>query len=176
MPGILACMPNREADLSADHSFKAPLDRVVAMYANEEFADERGRATGASECDTVVDGDASTAFTVAIRRILQTEGIQPEFKPFIGSSITVRYSEAWEPPDNDLREGTFAIDIVGVPARAAGTLTLVSKGDTTDFSLRGTVSAHVPFLAGLVTQAIIDSVATSLDKELTAADAWLSRN
>ncbi len=169
-------MPDRKADLSADHSFSAPIERVIAMYANEEFAQERGMATGSSECDTVVDGDASTAFTIAIRRILPTEGVQPEFRPFIGSSITVRYTEAWEPPNGDRREGTFAIDIVGVPARAAGTLSLISEGDATSFSLRGAVTAHVPLLAGLVTQAIIDSVATSLDKELAAADAWLSRD
>lgn len=167
-------MPDRTANLSTDHSFAAPLDRVIAMYASEEFTDQRGMAIGASECDTVVDGDASTSFTVAIRRTLLTEGIQPEFKPFIGPSIAVRYTEAWEPPANDVREGTFAIDIVGVPARAAGTLSLTSEGDTTRFSLRGAVTAHAPFLAGLVTQAIIDAVATGIDKELATADAWLS--
>jgi hypothetical protein len=169
-------MPDGTADLAADHTFGASLERVIAMYANEEFAHERALATGASECDTIVDGDPSTAFTVAIRRIMSTEGIQPEFRPFIGSSITVRYSEAWEAPGEERREGTFAIDIVGVPARAAGTLSLVARDGTTDFSIRGTVTAHVPFLAGLVTQTIIDSVSDGLVKELAAADAWLTRN
>lgn len=168
-------MPGGTADITADHSFEAPLERVVAMFASEEFARERGLSTGSTECDTVVDGDPASAFTVAIRRTLSTDGIQPEFRPFIGSSITVRYTEAWQAPGVDRREGTFAIDIVGVPARAAGTLSLVAHDGLTDYSIRGTITAHVPFLASLVQKAILDSVNTGLDQELAAADAWLLR-
>ncbi|MBN2176639.1 MAG: DUF2505 domain-containing protein [Demequinaceae bacterium] len=168
-------MPEGKADLVADHAFDAPIERVAAMYANADFAHERGLAVGASECDAIVDGDAGTAFTVAIRRTMATDGLQPEFRPFLGSSVTVRYSEAWEPPGEGVREGTFAIDIVGVPARAAGTIRLAARGDSTELTLRGTVSVHMPFLAGLVTQAIIDSLAEAIEKELVAADAWLAR-
>ena len=162
-------------DLAAEHVFEAPLERVVAMYFDEEFARERGLATGAADCEAVVDGAPDGAFTVVIRRTMPTDGVQPDFKPFIGPSISVRYTEAWLEPEGEGREATFAIDIVGVPARAAGTVSLTRHGETTALSVRGTISTRVPFLAGLVTQAVVDSVSEALDRELAAADRWLAR-
>jgi hypothetical protein len=161
-------------ELATTHTFEAPLTKVAAMYADEEFAHKRGLATGATECDAIVDGDASGAFSVAIRRVMPTEGLQPEFKPWIGPSITVRYTEAWEPPRTDRRDGTFAVEIVGAPVRAAGTLSLTPNGDRTTLALEGTVTAKLPFLGALVTQAVIDAVAQGLDREFAAGDVWLS--
>lgn len=168
-------MPEDSAEISVDHTFDAPLERVVAMYADCEFARERGMSVGASECDAMVDGDAGGAFSVAIRRVLPTDDLQPEFKPFFGSTITVRYSEAWEPPGDGNREATFAMDIPGVPARATGSLKLVSEGGSTNLALRGMVTTRVPFLAGLVTRAILDSLNEAIGQELDTADSWLSR-
>ncbi len=162
-------------ELAAAHMFKAPLPRVAAMYADEAFARMRGLATGATECDAVVDGDSSGAFSVAIRRVMPTEGLQPEFRPWIGPSITVRYTEAWEPPSDSARHGTFAVEIVGAPARATGTVSLSREGDATAFVLQGTVVAKVPFLGALVTQAVVDAIGQGLDRELAAADDWLAK-
>jgi hypothetical protein len=162
-------------ELAATHTFKAPLARVVAMYADEAFALARGSATGATECDAIVDGDASEAFSVAIRRVMPTEGLQPEFRPWIGPSVTVRYTEVWEPPRGTIREGTFAVEIVGAPVRAAGTLSLSPEGDTATFTLQGTVTARVPFLGALVTQAVVDAVGYGLEREFATGDAWLSK-
>lgn len=145
------------------------------MYADPEFERKRGMSVGASECDAMVDGSAAGAFSVAIRRILPTDNLQPEFRPFIGSTITIRYSEAWEPPGANGREATFAVDIPGVPARATGSLMLTPEGTSTHLAVRGTVTTHVPFMAGLVTRAILESLNGAIEKELEAADAWLGR-
>jgi hypothetical protein len=162
-------MPEGSAELAVDHSFDAPLERVVAMYADVEFVRERGMSVGASECDVMVDGSPGDGFSVAIRRILPTDNLQPNYRPFLGSTVTIRYSEAWEPPDDGNREATFAVDIPGVPARATGSIRLTPEGTSTSLSLRGTVTTHVPFLAGVVTQAILDSLAEAIDRELETA-------
>jgi hypothetical protein len=162
-------------ELEAMHTFDAPLTTVVAMYSNEGFAAERGRAAGATECDAMVDIDPSGSFSVAIRRVMPTEGLQPEFRPWIGPSVTVRYTEVWEAPGESQRDGTFAVEIVGAPVRATGTVSLAPHGNTTIFTLQGTVTAKLPFLAQLVTQAAIDAVEKGLDREFAAGDAWLAK-
>ena len=85
----------------------------------------------------------------------------------------MRYSEAWEPPEGADRVATFAVDIMGVPARATGSLCLISQGESTALSIKGSVTTHVPFLAGLVTKAIMDSLHDAISKEIEAADSWL---
>jgi hypothetical protein len=163
-------------DVAVTHTFKAPLARVATLFASQDFSHERGLSTGATECDAVVDGDPSGAFSVAIRRVMPTEGLQPEFKPWIGPFITVRYTEAWEPPNGSTREGTFAMEIVGAPARATGTLLLAQQGDDTTYTIDGSVTARVPFLGALVTQAVVTAIEHGLEQELATADAWLARD
>jgi hypothetical protein len=63
---------------------------------------------------------------------------------------------------------------MGVPARATGSLCLISEGASTALSIRGTITTHVPFLASLVTKAILDSLHDAISKEIEAADSWLS--
>lgn len=164
-------------DLTLDHPFDASATRIAAMYADREFSQSRALAPGATEAEAVVDGDPSGAFNVMIRRVMPTDGIQPDFKPFIGAFITVRYTEAWEPPGADgARDGTFAVEIVGVPSRASGVLAIVARGDRSTYLLRGTVEANVPILGGLVEQAVTDAIASGAQAEFAAADAWIAAN
>jgi hypothetical protein len=162
-------------DFGTEHRFEAPLDRVVAMLADADFERERGLSVGATECEASVHEEEDGGFSVAIRRTMPTEGIQPEFRPFIGSSITVRYSEVWEPPDGESRHGTFAIEIVGVPVRAAGTVSLSPDGDATAYDVQGTVTAQMHFLGSLVTQAVVSALDAGVDRECEAAESWLAR-
>lgn len=164
-------------DVHFEHHFSAAADRVIAMYADEGFARARGVASGAIESDAIVDGDVSSTFTVAIRRTIPTDGIQPEFRPFVGPSIAVRHTEVWEAPSGGEgdRDGTFAIEVVGVPAHAAGTLELRRDGEGSTIAIAGVVTATLPFLAGAVAQAVASAMSDALTREFAAGDAWLER-
>ncbi len=157
------------------HRFAATLGDVVAMYANEDFARERARATGATESDVLIDGSPDGPFTVSIRRTTPTEGIRADVRGLVGPTIVINYTESWNEPEGEGRDATFAVDIVGVPARAAGTIDLSRDGDATNLAIEGTVSSSAFLVAAAVSKAVCEALETAIRQEFEAADAWLTR-
>lgn len=157
------------------HRFVAPVADVVAMYADEGFSRERARATGATESDVLIDGTADGAFDVIIRRVITTEGVRSDFRGLLGSTVSVNYTEAWTEPEGESRDATFAVEIVGAPARAAGSVTLEPDGSGSRMSLEGNVSSSAFLISAAVAQAVGEALAWGIEQEFDAADAWLAR-
>jgi hypothetical protein len=156
------------------HRFAAPVADVVAMYADEAFSRERARATGATQSDVLIDGTADGAFDVVIRRVMATEGVRSDFRGLLGSTISVNYTEAWTEPEGDSRDATFAVEIVGAPARAAGSVTLEPDGAGSRMSVEGTVTSNAFLISAAVAQAVGEALAVGIKQEFDAADAWLA--
>ena len=162
--------------ITYQHRFSAPLEQVVAMFRDESYARERALAAGATDADIATDDFEDGAFTVAVRRTVPSTSIPSEFRSFISSELVVRYTEAWAAPtaDESSREGTFAVEILGAPGHARGSLVLKADGDGTAFGIAGDLQANVPLVGALVEQAIGGAITKSLPLELAAADAWLA--
>ena len=161
--------------LEFTHRFAAPVADVVAMYADEAFSRERARATGATQADVLIDGTADGAFDVVVRRTMATEGVRSDFRGFLGSTIAVTYTEAWAEPEGDSRTATFAVEIVGAPARAAGSVTLVPEGTGSRMTLEGTVTSNAFLISTAVAQAVAEALTIGVKQEFEAAGAWLAR-
>lgn len=161
-------------EFTHQHRFAASLDRVVEMLADEGFARERARASGAEDGEAWVDGTAATAFTVAIRRSVPATSIPSEFRSFVGKDLLVRYTEAWQAPAGDDRVGTFAVEIVGAPGHVGGALGLTPDGDGIEFLATGEVKVSIPLFGSMVERAVMEAVLKGLAMELAAADAWLA--
>ncbi|GIG55370.1 DUF2505 domain-containing protein [Demequina activiva] len=161
--------------ITHEHVFDAAPDAVCAMLANREFASARGAASGARHPEVDVEGTADEGFTVAIRQGMPASTIPAEFRSFVGSEITVRYTEVWEPPQGEDRHGTFAVEIVGAPGHAAGSLSLVPEGAGSRFLVDGSVTVKVPLFGAMIEKAVGESVLKGLRAELAAADEWLAR-
>lgn len=164
--------------ITYEHRFAASLDDVVAMMSDEEFADVRAKASGAEQCDVLVDRLEDGAFTVVIRRTVPAAAIPQEFRAFVGSQLQVRYTEAWAPASHNGnpadREGTFALEIPGSPGHARGAVVLRADGDGTAFGLAGEVQAPVPLVGPMVERAVASAIEQALPRELAAADVWLA--
>lgn len=161
-------------DFTHRHRFDAPLDAVVEMLADESFARVRGEASGATLIDLLVDGDASTDFRVSLRREVPTSSIPAEMRTLVGSRLVITYTEAWEPPEESERIGTFSVEVMGAPGHVAGALGLRPDGDGTEMLATGSVSVAMPLVGPMIERALVGSVTKTLESELTAADEWLA--
>lgn len=164
--------------ITYQHRFAAPIDRVVAMLRDESFARQRAAAAGAADADVAIDTAEDGSFTVAIRRDVPTSSIPQEFRGMVGSNLVVRYTEAWTAPDPTAegREGTFAVEVIGAPGHARGSLALTPDGERTGFGLAGDLEAKVPIIGALVEKSVAQAIEKSLPLELAAADSWLAEH
>ncbi|MFV0285481.1 MAG: DUF2505 domain-containing protein [Demequina sp.] len=156
------------------HRFHASVEDVMSMLADESFAHVRGATGDAEDGDAVVSGTADGPFHVSIRRTMPSTTIPQEFRSFVGSSLTVKYTEAWQGPAEDGRHATFSVEIMGAPGHASGRLSVTPDGDGSVFQVDGTVSVKVPLFGAMIAQAVSKAVLRGLEAELAEADAWLA--
>lgn len=161
-------------DITHTHRFDASVDEVIAMLADESFAHLRGATGGAHDGGAIVTGDPDEAFSVSIRRTIPSTTIPQEFRGFVGSTLTVKYTEAWQAPSGDSRHATFAVEIMGAPGHASGRLDVVPDGDGALFSVDGAVSVKVPLFGAIIAKAVHNAVLEGIKAELADADAWLA--
>lgn len=166
--------------ITYEHRFDASVEDVIAMLGDEGFNALRARASGADDCDVLVDTLEDGSFTVAIRRTLPADAIPQEFRSLVGGKLTVRYTEAWAAPEHNGdpsdREGTFALEIPGTPGHARGAVVLKPIPGGAAFGLAGEVQAPVPLVGAVVERAVASAIEQALPKELAAADAWLAEH
>lgn len=163
-------------NVSARARYEADLDRVSRMLADEEFVAAKVRASGAASQQVDVVGSADEAFTVTTRRQVPTTGIPAQFRSLVGSTLEVRQVEAWEPAVGGRRAGTVAVEVVGAPVRATGTLELTQQDDgTVTLRVDGEVKASLPLFGAAVEEATVGALQTALAAEERVAAAWLAR-
>lgn len=161
-------------NISHSHDFPASPDDVLGLLSDESFARARSDAAGASHAEVIVDGTPATGFSVSTRQAVPASSIPSEFRSFVGSDLDVRYTQVWDPATADARTGTFAVEILGAPGHASGTLRLDPDGDTTRFTADGDVSVRVPLVGPMIEKAVAAAVLKSLRQELSVADEWLA--
>ena len=161
--------------ITHSHRFAAPVDDVYAMFTNEDFLRKRARASGSADADVLLDHGDDGTVTVIIRRAVPSASIPAEFRSFVGTSLSVRYTEVWTPsPEGEDVEGTFAMDIPGTPGHARGAVVLRPDGDHTSFAMAGDVSAPLPLVGPVVEKAVASAIEQALPSELAVADEWLA--
>lgn len=140
---------------------------AARLLADPEYVRAKVEASGAT-CEQVdVTHDDAGAFTVTTRRALPTEQIPPQVRAFVGGRVEVRQVEAWEAPDDEgARVGTVVVEVVGVPVRLAGRVTLVSHGPS-DTAVRydGELRAGIPLFGGAVEEATAAAVRSAIAAE-----------
>lgn len=157
------------------HTFAADAETVIAMLASKDFSHHRAQASGSQEADAIVDGTVDQDFTVSIRRIVPATIIPEEFRSFVGSTLDVKYVEAWEPPGQESRIGTFVVDITGTPGRVTGALELTNTEDGSELFMAGDAKVSVPLFGHMIEKTVADAVLHAFKDELVAADEWLVR-
>ncbi|WP_296666300.1 DUF2505 domain-containing protein [Demequina sp.] len=157
------------------HHFDASLESVSAMLADPGFGLERATAMGTEPESVDIDRREDGSATVMVRAHVPASSIPPEFRSFLGRDLAITYTEVWEPPTDDDRIGTFAVDIAGTPGHVAGAIGLTSEGTGTELLATGDVLAHMPWVGAMIEKAVAGAVLRAFTAQLTAADAWLAR-
>ena len=154
----------------------SPLD-VFSMLTDETFQHHKCEATGALSHTVGVQVTPGDGVTITTTRVLPTDAVPDHVRSLIGKTLTVTQTEAWGAPGpGGEREGTVTVEIVGVPVRLNGTMTLTTEPDGALEVIDGELKASVPFLGGKIEQAAAPAILSAIRVEHTAGLAWLQND
>jgi Protein of unknown function (DUF2505) len=160
--------------LSASTTLPHSVDRVAAVFANEDFQRHTSELVGGTLESFKVDGDVAGAFSTTSVRTLPTTRLPEIARKFVGESLTVTQLEAWEAPAADgSRQSSISLKIAGAPLDVSAVQRLIADGGSTRVELEGNVTSSVPFLGGKIADAAEPLVGKALNIQSQQAQAWL---
>ncbi len=160
--------------LSASTTLPHSVDRVAAVFANEDFQRHTSELVGGTLESFKVDGDVAGAFSTTSVRTLPTTRLPEIARKFVGESLTVTQLEAWEAPAADgSRQSSISLKIAGAPLDVSAVQRLIADGGSTRVELEGNVTSSVPFLGGKIADAAEPMVGKALNLQSQQAQAWL---
>lgn len=160
--------------LSASTNLPHSVDRVTAVFVNEDFLRHTSELVGGTLESFTVDGDTAGAFSTTTVRTIPTTRMPEMARKFVGESLKVTQLEKWDAPAADgSRQSTITLKVTGAPLDVNAVQRLVSDGANTRIELEGTVTSSVPFLGGKIAEAAEPMVGKALNIQSTQAQAWL---
>lgn len=160
--------------LSASTTIPHSVDRVTAVFANEEFLRHTSEYVGGTLESFAVDGDIAGAFVTTIVRTIPTTRMPEMARKFVGESLKVTQVETWAAPAADgSRQSSISMKVAGAPLDVNAVQRLVSEDGSTRIELEGTVTSSVPFLGGKIAEAAEPMVGKALNIQSQQAQAWL---
>ena len=160
--------------LSASTSLPHSVDRVTAVFVNEEFLRHTSKLVGGTLESFTVDGDTAGAFSTTTVRTIPTNRMPEMARKFVGESLKVTQLELWDAPAADgSRQSNITLKVSGAPLDVSAVQRLVSDGGSTRIELEGTVTSSMPFLGGKIAEAAEPMVGKALNIQSTQAQAWL---
>jgi hypothetical protein len=160
--------------LSASTTLPHSVDRVAAVFANEDFQRHTSELVGGTLESFKVDGDVAGAFSTTSVRTLPTTRLPEIARKFVGERLTVTQLETWEAPAADgSRQSSISLKIAGAPLDVSAVQRLVADGGNTRVELEGNVTSSVPFLGGKIADAAEPMVGKALNIQSQQAQAWL---
>jgi hypothetical protein len=160
--------------LSASTTLPHSVDRVAAVFANEDFQRHTSELVGGTLESFKVDGDVAGVFSTTSVRTLPTTRLPEIARKFVGDSLTVTQLETWEAPAADgSRQSSISLKIAGAPLDVSAVQRLIADGGNTRVELEGSVTSSVPFLGGKIADAAEPMVGKALNIQSQQAQAWL---
>ncbi|GGC99911.1 hypothetical protein GCM10011512_28500 [Tersicoccus solisilvae] len=161
--------------LTATATIDAPVETVVAAFADRGFQEYAGNAAGGSLEDFRLDGESAGAFTVVITRAVSEEKIPDIARTMVRGRLLLTQEERWQAPAADgRRTADVAIGFGSLPLRVSGTETLAPAGEnTTTLTITGEVTSSIPFLGGRIAALAQPAIAKAVQLQADAVARWL---
>jgi len=161
-------------DLTDTHTYDAPIDAVMDMFADEEAVTARYASMGHRDIEVLECERTDDSLVVKTSRVVDVD--LPGFaKKVLKPTNTMVQTDEWTAVDGGDWDGTFKVDVAGSPVELSGKMRMTPDGEQTDSTVTITMNVKVPLVGGKIADwAGKNEVRTTLAAEFAAGDAWLA--
>ncbi|ABY24695.1 conserved hypothetical protein [Renibacterium salmoninarum ATCC 33209] len=156
--------------LTSTASLPANVERVVELFASEDFARQVSEAAGGTLESFEISGETSGAFQTTTARSLPSDRLPDFAKKFFGARLTMQQKENWSAPAADgSREVKISAKISGVPVEANLVQRLNADGEQTQIQMAGSVTSSIPFFGEKIAKAAEPAIGKALNLQVSEA-------
>ena len=161
--------------VTASTTVPAPVEQVVATFADEAFVRHVAQKAGATLESFEVSGETTGAFIVTTVRAMSADRLPDMAKRFVGDSVHLTQTDAYEAPAADgSRVVRSDIKVASLPVSGSAHQSLRPQGEQTEVHVDCTVEANIPFVGKQVASAAEPYVSKALSLQSREAQAWLA--
>lgn len=160
--------------IEKDWTIPADPTRAFAALTDPELLSHLAESMLALDHTVSVEPDDDGAI-VTVDRDMPTDSIPSTFRGMLGDRVKVIETQRWSAPSADgSRRADLDLDLVGLPLRYTGTITLDgSAGTQTRMSITGNLKASVPLIGGNVEKATAPVLSAAMDVEARESAKWV---
>lgn len=160
-------------DINAQHTFDHPIDKVWAMFTDQDSHVAKFESMGHRDIEVIDYRNDGDEVVIKIRRTVDVD--LPGFaKKVMKPTNTVETTDTWRDLGDGTYGGDFIVDAKGAPIDARGTTRLRPAGDKTDYEVKVVVKVKVPIIGGKIEGWAKGDIVKQFDDEFAAGDAWLT--
>lgn len=161
-------------DVSDSHTYDAPLDAVLDMFADAEAIVARYEGMGHRDVEVLECTRDDDSLTVRTSRVVEVD--LPGFaRKVLSPTNTMEQTDRWTAADDGTWDGTVSVDVQGAPVKMSGTMRLEPAGERTTMHLTLSMQVKVPIVGGKIADwAGKNDVPRTMVAEFAAGDAWLA--
>ncbi len=159
---------------SDTHTYDAPVDSVIAMFAQPEAVIARYESMGHRDVEVLESSSSADSLRVRTQRVVDVD--LPGFaRKVLQPTNTMVQTDEWTAAEDGGWDGTFSVEVAGAPVRLSGAMRLTPAGSTTTMELTIRMDVTVPLVGGKIAEwAGRNDVRTTMAAEFAAGDAWLA--
>jgi len=161
-------------EVSREHTFDAPIDKVWAMFRDPDSHVAKFAAMGHRDIEIVDQSSTPEQFRIELKRLVDLE--LPGFaKKVLKPTNTVTTIDTWNDHGDGTYGGTFELHAVGTPMESTGTTHIEPDGDKTRYTVTITLKVKVPLVGGKIESYAKGAVVEpQLETEFRLGDEWLA--
>lgn len=161
-------------DVSDSHTYAAPVDTVLDMFADPEAVVARYEGMGHRDVQVLESTRTADSLTVRTSRVVEVD--LPGFaRKVLSPTNTMEQTDQWTAAGDGSWDGTVAVHVQGAPVQMSGTMRLEPAGVATTMHLTLSMSVKVPLVGGKIADwAGKNDVPRTIAAEFAAGDAWLA--
>ena len=161
-------------DVSDSHTYAAPVDAVIDMYADPAAIVARYERMGHRDIEVLERSRTDDSLRVRTSRVVDVD--LPGFaRKVLSPTNTMSQTDEWSRSGDGSWDGTVQVEVQGAPVRMSATMRLVPEGEVSTMHVTVSMSVKVPLVGGRIADwAGKNDVPRTMAAEFAAGDAWLA--
>jgi hypothetical protein len=157
------------------HQYNHDVDTVFRVFHDPAFITAKYQGIGARNVELQECSGEGDTRTIRVRREIPAD-VPSLLKKFLGAWNKVEQTEEWQGQGNGVRSCEMDINVVGVPVKVSGTMTLSPDGSGCVNDVRITVTSSIPLVGKFLAEFVGNDTKKSMDAEYSFITDYLAQN